>query len=193
MSPPRERKGQMLDTEISPPLFPTTRPTTQIHHLDRQEIKCIVIAVESVFAKLAKLQERVAPIYEEFGFRCPSAGVAARDVSERIELAIVQHCRHFTKGRGHADLARQDENWEVKVCQQSGLTINQSKVIAGENYIIINYNSHNTEVRRIWILWQAQDHDFSPRRSNSNARALAWQRAQLTGRAQLLYQADDQS
>jgi len=185
----------MLTADITQPTFPTIHPPTNDprQRVDRKNAEGIIVAVQSVFHKVAKLQERLAPFYEEFGFRCPSAGVAARDVSERIELAIIQHCRDFSKGHGHADLARQGEDWEVKVCQHSGLTINQSKVIARENYIVVNYESKDSRVERIWILWHADDHDFSPRRSNSNARFLSWKRAQLTGRIQLLYQADSQS
>jgi len=186
----------MLGVDFTQSTFPTIRPITRSHshdNLDDQDATNIVIAVQSVFCKLMKLQKRLAPIYEDFGFRCPSAGVAARDLSERIELAIVQHCQHFTKGRGHADLEHKNENWEVKVCQHSGLTINQSKVISGENYIIVNYNADNSEVQRIWVLWHAQDDDFSARRSNSNARHLSWARAQDTGRTRLLFQADPRS
>jgi hypothetical protein len=60
----------------------------------------------------------------------------ARDLSEKIEASIIQHCDSFTKGVGHCDLCRLGADWEVKVCKDSGMTINQSKTIAGENYIV---------------------------------------------------------
>ena len=42
---------------------------------------------------------RIVPVFEDFGFTPPSAGVIARDLSEKIEKAIIQHCESFTKGR----------------------------------------------------------------------------------------------
>ena len=51
------------------------------------------------------------------------------------------------------------------------MTINQSKVINGENYIVVNYKA-NSIVKSIWILWAAQDRFFSPRLKNSNARSI---------------------
>jgi hypothetical protein len=59
----------------------------------------------------------------------------------------------------------------VKICKDSGLTINQSKVIKGENYIVVNYKA-NSLVKSVWVLWEAQDGFFSPRLKNSNARTL---------------------
>jgi hypothetical protein len=55
--------------------------------------------------------------------------------------------------------------------QGFGLTINQSKVIDGENYIVINYKA-NSLVKAVWILWEARDSFFSPRLKNSNARTI---------------------
>jgi hypothetical protein len=75
------------------------------------------------------------------------------------------------EGNGHCDLCRFDQDWEVKICKDSGLTINQSKVINGENYIVVNYKA-NSIVKSIWILWSAQDKFFSPRLRNSNARSI---------------------
>ena len=51
------------------------------------------------------------------------------------------------------------------------MTINQSKVIGGENYIVVNYTA-DSQIKRIWILWQARDSFFSPIRKNSNSRTL---------------------
>jgi len=50
----------------------------------------------------------------------------------------VRHCATFERGGGHCDLARLGREWAVKICKDSGLTINQSKVIGGESYIVIN-------------------------------------------------------
>src|SRR5207237_3804931 len=94
-----------------------------------------------------------------------------RDLSGKIEKAIIKHFESFTKGNVHCDLCRFDQDWEVKICKDSGLTINQSKVIDGENYIVVNYRA-NSLVKSIWILWDAQDSFFSLRRTNSNARTI---------------------
>ena len=131
----------------------------------------IILAVNSAFRKLKNLYARIVPIFEDYGFTPPSAGVIARDLSEKIEKAIIQHCESFAKGSGHCDLCRYGQDWEVKICKDSGLTINQSKVINGENYIVVNYKA-NSIVKSIWILWEAQDRFFSPKLKNSNARSL---------------------
>lgn len=131
----------------------------------------IVLAVQSAFTKLKNLYQRIAPIFDSYGFTAPSAGVIARDLSEKIEVSIVQHCASFSKGAPHCDLARDGHDWEVKICKDSGLTINQSKRVAGENYIVVNYKA-NSQVTRIWVLWDARDDLFSERRPNTNARAL---------------------
>jgi len=140
--------------------------------LTADEREGIVLAVSSAFRKLKNLYAKIVPIFQDFGFTPPSAGVIARDLSEKIEKAIIQHCDSFAKGTGHCDLCRFDQDWEVKICKDSGLTINQSKVINGENYIVVNYKA-NSNVVRIWILWAAQDRFFSPRLKNSNARSLS--------------------
>lgn len=138
--------------------------------LTNDERESIVTAVKSVFAKLTNLHREIAPAYQRYGFTTPSAGVAARDLSEKIEAAIIQHTSSFTKGEGHCDLSRAGCDWEVKICQDSGLTINQSKQIGGENYIVVNY--HDTKRVSVWVLWQARDEFFSARRANSNARSM---------------------
>ena len=131
----------------------------------------IILAVNSAFRKLKNLYSKIVPVFESYGFTPPSAGVIARDLSEKIEKAIIQHCDSFTKGTGHCDLCRFGLDWEVKICKGSGMTINQSKMIDGENYIVVNYRA-NSQVARIFILWEAQDQFFSPRLRNSNARTL---------------------
>ena len=136
----------------------------------------IILAVNSAFRKLKNLYAKIVPIFQDYGFTPPSAGVIARDLSEKIEKAIIQHCESFAKGEGHCDLCRFGDDWEVKICKDSGLTINQSKVIQGENYIVVNYKA-NSIVKSIWILWAAEDRFFSPRLQNSNARALNRQAA----------------
>lgn len=139
--------------------------------LDADEIEAIILAVKSAFLKLKNLYKEITPIFEEYGFSPPSAGVIARDLSEKIESSIVQHCSSFEKGQGFADLERFGHRWEVKICKNSGLTINQSSTIEGENYIVVNYKNDN-EIRKIWILWEAKDKYFSPRKPKSNARAV---------------------
>jgi hypothetical protein len=131
----------------------------------------IVLAVNSAFRKLKNLYDKILPIFDNYGFRPPSAGVVARDLSEKIEAEIVRHCATFERGTGHCDLCRFGTDWEVKICKDSGLTINQSKVVNGENYIVVNYKA-NSLVKSIWVLWDAQDRFFSPRLKNSNARTV---------------------
>jgi hypothetical protein len=153
--------------------LPGTRrlPYRNRYPLTEDERDGILLAVRSAFRKLKNLYERILPEFIEFGFRPPSAGVVARDLSEKIEASIVQHCNTFSRGIAHADQQRHGRPWEVKICKGGGLTINQSKVIAGENYIVVNYAS-NSVVTGIWVLWEAQDMFFSPRRTNSNARTV---------------------
>lgn len=139
--------------------------------LTLEEIEGIVLAVKSAFLKLKNLYSQIVPIFNEYGFKPPSAGVIARDLSEKIETSIIQHCRTFSKGIRFNDLARFNKRWEVKICKNSGLTINQSAVINKENYIVINYKDNST-IKSIWILWEAEDQFFSERRKNSNARSL---------------------
>lgn len=145
--------------------------TRESHPLSDDERAGIVLAVNSAFRKLKNLYAEIAPIFESYGFKRPSPGVAARDLSEKIETSIVQHCSTFRKGAGHADLDRFDHPWEVKICQGSGLTINQSKIIAGESYIVVNYDSES-QVNRVWVLWDAEDRFFTARKTNSNARTV---------------------
>ena len=135
------------------------------------EMHAIRTAVFSVFLKVAKLSHAITPHYVAFGFTPPSPGAMARDLSEKIETAIIQHCPTFQKSGTHHDLKRADNMWEVKICQH-GLTINQSATIRGEHYIVANYAKATVEVTRIWILWGAEDGWFSPRRANTNARRL---------------------
>jgi len=145
----------------------------------------IILAVNSAFRKLKNLYSKIVPVFESYGFTPPSAGVIARDLSEKIEASIVQHCESFTKGTGHCDLCRFGADWEVKICKDSGLTINQSKVINGENYIVVNYRA-NSQVVRVWILWEAQDAFFSLRLRNSNARTL--NRGAASGNIEVIYE-----
>lgn len=148
-----------------------TPPHRLSHPLDDDERQGISLAVNSAFRKLKNLYERIVPVFNDYGFKPPSAGVVARDLSEKIETSIVQHCSSFSRGRGHADLDRFGRPWEVKICKGSGLTINQSKVVEGENYIVVNYQA-NTAVTRVWILWDARDAFFSERKPNTNARTI---------------------
>jgi len=144
----------------------------EAHPLTEDERDGIVLAVKSAFRKLKNLYADIIPSFEQYGFRPPSAAVIARDLSEKIEASIVQHCGTFRKGVKFADLQRFDQPWEVKICKGSGLTINQSKVIKGENYIVVNYDNAQ-QVLRVWVLWEAEDRFFSARKGNSNARTIS--------------------
>ena len=93
--------------------------------LSLEERDGIVLAVKSAFTKLKNLYQEITPVIQKYGFTVPSAGVIARDLSEKIEASIVQHCASFSKGEGHCDLSRSAQAWEVKICKDSGLTINQ--------------------------------------------------------------------
>ena len=150
----------------------------------------IVLAVNSAFRKLKNLYDKILPIFDNYGFRPPSAGVVARDLSEKIEAEIVRHCATFDRGVGHCDLCRFGADWEVKICKDSGLTINQSKNINGENYIVVNYRA-NSQVKAIWILWEAQDRFFSPRLKNSNARTV--NREVASDHIEVIYEAPKES
>jgi hypothetical protein len=166
------------------PLSQTTQSFVPKNPLNETEKQAIIIAVQSAFMKLKNLYDRITPIFDEFGFTAPSAGVIARDLSEKIETSIIQHCRSFHKGLGHSDLARGSERWEVKICKQSGLSINQSAIISGENYIVANY-SNDTEIKAIWVLWQAQDDFFSERKRNANIRHL--RKTEASSHIQILF------
>ena len=154
--------------------------------LTADEREGIILAVSSAFRKLKNLYSRIVPVFEDFGFTPPSAGVIARDLSEKIEKAIVQHCESFSKGAGHSDLCRHGQDWEVKICKDSGLTINQSKVIDGENYIVVNYKA-NSLVKSVWVPWDTRDAFFSPRLKNSNARSL--NREAAAGNIEVIFEA----
>jgi len=76
-----------------------------------------VLAVNPAFRKLKNLYAKIVPIFADFGITPADGGVIARDLSEKIEKAIIQHCESFTKGGGHCDLSRFDQDWEVKICK----------------------------------------------------------------------------
>jgi hypothetical protein len=154
--------------------------------LTDNEREAIVVAVKSAFLKLKNLYDKILPIFDSYGFRAPSAGVIARDLSEKIEAEIVRCCNTFERGIGHCDLRRLGTDWEVKICKDSGLTINQSKVVNGENYIVVNYKA-NSVVKSVWVLWEAQDRFFSPRLRNSNARSIIREAAK--DHIELIYEA----
>jgi len=170
-----------LDLALASRQFLAKEPLTE------EEIEGIVLAVKSAFLKLKNLYDKITPVFDEYGFKAPSAGVVARDLSEKIETSIIQHCRTFTRGLKFADLSRFNKRWEVKICKDSGLTINQSSVIDSENYIVVNYKD-NSRVKKIWVLWEARDEFFSQRRKNSNARTADLKKS--APHIQLIYQAD---
>jgi len=92
----------------------------------------------------------------------------------------------FTEGQRHFDVCRFEQDWEVKICKDSGLTIKQSKVIDGENYVVVNYKA-NSIVKSIWVLWVAEDRFFSARLKNSNARTIS--RDAANGNIEVLFEA----
>jgi len=175
------REQQQFELAAAEQVYVPKEPLTD------EEKEGIILAVKSAFLKLRNLYDKITPVFDEYGFRAPSAGVVARDLSEKIETSIIQHCRTFTRGLRHADLARFNKRWEVKICKDSGLTINQSSVIDDENYIVINYKN-NSLVKKIWVLWEARDEFFSVRRRNSNARTVDQSKARV--RVQVIYKSD---
>jgi hypothetical protein len=142
--------------------------------LSTEENAAIITGISSVFLRLRNAYAEIQPIFQKYGLKAQSPGLVARDLSEQCEIAIRQHCATFSEGRNYCDLARGSEDWEVKVCRDSGLTINQSTTVENKNYIVTNYLSTESiaSITRIFILWDAADVFFSPRKRNSNARAL---------------------
>jgi hypothetical protein len=154
--------------------------------LSPEERDAIVTAVKSVFSRVGKLYKQITPTFVEYGFKPPSPGVLARELSEKIEASIVQHCDTFARGQGHCDLSRNGFDWEVKIAKNSGLTINQCKHVAGETYIVVNY-TNDGQVKKVWVLWRPDESMFSPRRDNANARAVRVRQAQ--SQIEVLYEA----
>ena len=67
--------------------------------LTEEEIEGIVLAVKSAFLKLKNLYGKITPVFDEYGFRAPSAGVVARDLSEKISTAERRSGRTRMRGR----------------------------------------------------------------------------------------------
>jgi hypothetical protein len=134
------------------------------------------------------MYEELLPIFARYGFKPQSAGVVSRDVSEQIEQQITLHCKSFTRGQGFADLARHGQRWEVKICKGRGLTINQNATIQRENYIVVNYANYST-LRRVWILWEAEDRFFTPRKANLNLRTII--PVEAIGNVQVIFEATE--
>jgi hypothetical protein len=63
------------------------------------------LAVNSAFRKLKNLYAKIVPIFDDYGFTPPSAGVIARDLSEETK-AIIQYCESSTKSDSRCDLYR---------------------------------------------------------------------------------------
>jgi hypothetical protein len=77
--------------------------------LTADEREGIALAVNFAFRKMKNLYARIVPVFEDFGCTPAITGVIARDLSEKIEKAIIQHCDSFTKGGGHCNLCRFDQ------------------------------------------------------------------------------------
>lgn len=90
--------------------------------LTDDEREGITLAVSSAFRKLKNLYAKVVPIFEDYGFTPPSAGLPATCPrrSRRRSFSTASH----SQGGGHCDLCRFGQDWEVKICKDSGLTIN---------------------------------------------------------------------
>jgi len=164
------------------------QPSSKRLPLTPAEIRSIVVAAESTFLKIGNMYEELLPIFARYGFKPQSAGVVSRDVSEQIEQQITLHCKSFTRGQGFADLARHGQRWEVKICKGRGLTINQNATIQRENYIVVNYANYST-LRRVWILWEAEDRFFTPRKANLNLRTII--PVEAIGNVQVIFEATE--
>jgi hypothetical protein len=131
----------------------------------------LVIAVRSTFDRLRNVYLRIAPLFAEAGFKPPSPGALARDISEKIQTEVVSHCPSFSRGPKFVDLARAGFDWEVKIKQKSGFTINGCHVAAGETYLAVNYTA-DVRVVKIFVLWHAAEEMFSARTTKAQARAF---------------------
>lgn len=141
--------------------------------LTAEERAAIVLAVQSTFSRLRELHQRVQPMFETAGFEPASATAMVHDLPQTIEQAILQHCPSFSRQPGRP-LQRDGRDFEIRVAKDSGLTIARSKIVDGENYLVVNYRE-NAQVAGVWVLWDARDHYFSSKRSNSHARTLLMQ------------------
>lgn len=68
-----------------------------------EEQEGVRLAVQSAFTKFKNLYQKIVPIFQSYGFTAPSAGVIARDLSEKSEASIIQHCPSFAKGDGYCE------------------------------------------------------------------------------------------
>ena|SRR5215831_5117242 len=107
--------GSLADILVVPRKTAFAAIPTSNSKLTEAERAGICVAVQSAFLKLKNLYAKIVPIFDSYGFRPPSPGVIARDLSEKIETSIVQHCDSFTKGAKHTDLCRFGADWEVKI------------------------------------------------------------------------------
>jgi hypothetical protein len=64
-------------TDPKPPA--PRRATGAGNPLSEDEKSGLTVAVQSVFRKLDKLYEEIVPLFRQYGFKPPSAGVVARD------------------------------------------------------------------------------------------------------------------
>lgn len=63
--------------------------------LTEEEIEGIVLAIKAAFLKLTNLYGKITQVFDECGLKAPSAGVVAKDLSEKIETSIIQRQRIF--------------------------------------------------------------------------------------------------
>lgn len=81
--------------------------------LDQAERDGIVLAVKSASTKLRNLYAKIAPVFNSYGFRAPSAAVVARDLSDKIETSFIQHCPSFERNAIALNMFRSESAIEV--------------------------------------------------------------------------------
>ena len=138
--------------------------------LTAEERAAIVLAVQATFTRLRDLHDRVRPLFESARFDLVSPTTMVRDLGDAIERALLQQCPSFSRPAG-ARLQREGRDWELRVSKDSGLTIPRARVVDGDHFLVVNYRD-NGQVAGVWVLWDARDHYFSSKRSNSHARTL---------------------
>ena len=136
--------------------------------LTAEECRQICDVVESEFDNARRCMDRVKPILAEHRMELRS-GAFSESVGKNIEQSVIGTCPQFVLPE--SGLHRRGERWELKVCKDNGLIINQCSPPEGEHYLVVNY-SGEFKPTRVWVLWHSADDLFTERRSNSNMRTL---------------------
>ena len=103
------------------------KPLRHTAPLTPDEREGIVLAVNSSFSKLKACTRGSSPSSRT------SASRRCRGPYRRRSWGHHPPCESFSKGSAHCHLRRDAADWKVRICQDSGLTINQLKVIADES------------------------------------------------------------